>query len=512
MTPPPTAAGAAPPFRALLATELRAAIRHPFTAYVAATTAAVVILFARAPRPWVIPQLFAEDGLWTSLLHTRGFWYAAFHGRPESDYCILGNILLLEAGRWWCALVHGGDPLELPRSCAWVSYLFYGAVFSLPVLLLRRRLPAAHLAALWLLACFMPLGIHDASYSGFEILGRISNIGFACLFAAFLLVWYRNTATVAPAALVAVDAGLLLCVTTNPLAAVVLPAAAWPALRDVGRGTRSVAAVARDPAVISLFVLAAAGAGLCGLPNPWKIRPREPIPPLEVATVVELGVARNTLYPLLWPVYRHLSTGATLGALAVVAAAIHRWGLPRHRALYLGGAALLMATAAVLVVFRPELGIHIGGYRGTFPDRYFYGQHLVGLTLMAAFAADVGARLRERGWLRHLPIGALVALLVAAVVHEPPWHLAPSQCLRPEGRLFPLRAARAVEEQRFVDDRLQADPAGRFVSIPNPEGTPKRIVLPRAPLERALRARGLDPARQGEGAVLPAQALEPLAR
>ena len=509
---PARAPGAPPPFGTLLAAELAAAIRHPLITYLAATTAAVVILFARAPRPYVIPQLFAEDGLWSSLLHTRGFWYAAFHGRPESDYCILGNVLLLAAGRAWCALVHGGDPLEYPRSCAWVSYLFYGAIFSLPVLLLRRRLPAAQLLVLWLLACFLPLGIHDSTFSGFEILGRVSNIGFACLYAAFLLVWYRTTAAPGPAALVATDLGLLACVTTNPLAAVVLPAAAWPAIRDLRQGTRVAADVARDPAVVSLLMLVAACAGLCGLPNPWKIRPREPIPPLGAAAVVELGLARNTLFPLVWPVYRHLSTGLTLGMMACVVAAIHRWSLPRHRPLFLGGAALLAVTATVLVVFRPELGIHIGGYRSTFPDRYFYGQNLVGLALLAAFAADVGERLRERGWLRHLPVAGLLVLLAAAVIHEPPWRLAPSQYLRPEGRLFALRAARAVGEGRFVDERLRADPAGRFVSIPNPEGTPKRIVLPRAPLVRALVARGLDPSAPNGAGVIPAQALEPLAR
>lgn len=514
MSPSPRPGSAPEPsasLGAVFAAELAAAARHPFIAYVAATTAAVVILFARAPRPYVIPQLFAEDGLWSSLLHTRGFWYAAFHGRPESDYLILGNVLLLEAGRAWCALVHGGDPLEYPRSCAWVSYVVYAAIFSLPVLLLRRRLPAAHRLALWLLACFLPLGIHDASFSGFEILGRVSNIGFAFLYAAFLLVWFRTTAAPGPATLVAIDVGLLACVTSNPLAAAVLPAAAWPALRDLRQGTRSAADVASDPAIVSLLMLVAACAGLCGVPNPWKIRPREPIPPLGAAAVVELGLARNTLYPLVWPIYRHLSTGLTLGAMACVVAAIHRWSLPRHRPLFVGGAALLAVTATVLVVCRPELGIHIGGYRGTFPDRYFYGQNLVALALLAAFAADVGERLRDRPWLRHLPVAGLAALVVAAAIHEPPWRLAPSQCLRPEGRLFAQRAARAVEEGRFVDDRLQADPAGRFVSIPNPEGTPKRIVLPRAPLVRALRARGFDPSADGS-AVLPAHALEPLSR
>lgn len=339
----------------------------------------------------------------------------------------------------------------------------------------------------------------------------MSNIGFPCLYAAFLLVWYRTTSAPGPVVLVAIDLGLLACVTSNPLAAAVLPAAAWPAIRDLRYGTRSAADLARDPSVVSLLMLMAACAGLCGVPNPWKIRPREPVPPLGPAAVVELGLARNTLYPLVWPVYRHLSTGLTLGAMACVVAAIHRWSLPRHRSLYVGGAALLAVTATVLVVFRPELGSHIGGYRGTFPDRYFYGQDLVGLALLAVFAADVGERLRDRGWWRHLPVVGLLALVVAAAIHEPPWRLAPSQCLRPKGRLFALRAARAVEEGRFVDDCLRADPEGLFVSIPNPEGTPKRIVLPRVPLVRALRARGIDPVATDDSAVVPAQALEPLA-
>lgn len=496
MTPPPSTEPLPPPPAATahggrsFGSDIHRVLLHPFTAYLAATTAAVVVLFARAPRPYVVPQLFAEDGMWSSLVHTRGFLHAAFHGRPESDYTILGNILLLEAGKAWCHLVHGGDPLEYARSCALVSYVFVAAVVSLPVLLLRHRLPPPFLAALWLAGCVLPLGIHDRTFSGFEILGRVSNAGFVCLYAAFLLVWHRTTAAPRGARLAAVDLGLLACITTNPICAAVLPAAVWPQARAVWRGRRTAADVARDPAVVGLVLLAAAAAGLCGLPNPWKIRPREPVPPLDVAGIVEIALARSTLYPVLWPVYRHLGTGLVLAATVLVVALVARVSTPHRRMVYLGGGALLALVAAVLVVFRPELGTHLRGYDGTFPDRYFHGQNLVGVALLVTLAADVSRRALHRRWLRHVPLALVAAWIVAAVLHEPPWRLAPSQTLRPEGRLFALRAARAVTAGSFVDERFAPDPDGRFVLIPNPEGTPKKFVFPREPLIRALAARG----------------------
>lgn len=476
--------------RPTLAGEIATVIRHPLVAFLAATTAASVILFARAPRALVVPQLFAEDGRWTALLHTRGFWHAALHGRPEGDYAVVGNILLLAAGRAWCDLAHGGDPLELARSCALVSYLFFAAVVSLPVLLLRHRLPAPFLAAAWLAGCLLPLGIHDPTFSGFEILGRACNAGFLCLYAAFVLVWHRTSAAPRGIRRAAVDLGLLLCITTNPLCAAVLPAAIWPQARAAWRGQTTVARLARDPAVASLLPVAIVAAALGGLPVPAAGAGTERVPALDLAAVVEIAVARSTLYPLLWPVYRRLDTGTVLAALVGVVALVARIAPPSRRPPYLGGGALLAVVAAVLVVFRPALGLHLHGYRATFPDRYFLGQNLVGAALVVTFAADVTTRLEGRRWLRWLPGALVTAWLVAMLVHEPPWRLAPSQFLRPEARDFPLRAARAVAAGSFVDEDFTPDPDGRFVLIPNPEGTPKKFVFPREPLIRALAARG----------------------
>jgi hypothetical protein len=490
----PSRRGAGATLAGLVVEHVWDVLRGPSFRFVAATAAAFVVFFARAPGAWVNPVFFAEDRDWTTLLVTHGFWHTVFHARP--DYAVLGNVAVLWVGMRLCDLV-GGDPLTIPRYQAVVSYLVFAIVVSLPLALLRRRLRPEALAAVWLLALAMPLGIHSGTWSGYEILGRATNVGFAALFVAFLLVWVRLTTDLRPVRTVAIDAGLTACVLTNPIATALLPVAAWPALRPLLRcrdraGLRTaIAGIAGDPAMWSLVaatLFCLTGTGLPTLPGHDPRTAVVALKPFDWA--VECGLARSLLYSLSWPIYRWLNTDRTVALAALALWLTWRFGLPRHRWLYAGGLALLALTSATLVFKRPEAANHLGGYRTTFPDRYFYAQYLIGLPLIAAFASDLQTRLAARPFLARLPLAALFALAALAVVREPPGKIADSQFIVDDDGCFSRSAARAVAlgAWRGADGKPAAD--GAFVGIPAHPSMPKEVLLPRAAVERAIIAVG----------------------
>jgi hypothetical protein len=469
-------------------------LSSPGFRFLAATAVAFLILFARAPGAWVTPLFFAEDRDWTSLLVTRGFWHTVCHARP--DYCVFGNVLVLWTGMRLCDLCAGGDPLQLARWQAVASYLAFALVVSLPVLLLRRRLPSPAILAVWLLGVFMPLGIHSGSWSGYEILGRGLNVGFAALPVAFLLVWVRVTphGPRSPLKTVLLDLGLLACVATNPVCTIVIPAAAWPFLARMwhaGPGHRADAwrHLRADPALWSLAILGLATLACNGIPAPNRGSPAPSAPALALAQGVEMGLARSLFYALTWPIYRWLNTDRTLLFAALALGLTWRYGLPRHRLLYAGGLALLAVTSLTLVLCRRELADCLHSYRTTFPDRYYYAQYLVGLPLVAAFATDVATRLAGRQHLRHLPMAALHALALLAACREPPWKVSESQFIVDDDGCFARNAARAVAAGVYRTADRAATPDGPFVGIPAHPAFPTEVLLPRAAVERAVAAR-----------------------
>lgn len=466
-----------------------AVCRSPRFQFLAATLAATVIFFARAPVAFMAPLLFAEDRAWTTQLVTRGFWETAFHARE--DYCILGNVIVVWLGMQACEWFCDGDVFELPRCLALVSYLVMGAAVSLPVLLLRRQLRPVYLLAAWLLACFLPLGIHSASWSGFEILGRAINLGYVFLFIAFVLVWHRIANVTTASQAVPVDLGLLVCTATNPLCIAMLAATGWPFLRRLVRPQASRFAVLRDPSFVSLCALAIGCFAVNGVPESRRpdVQTRTPSPSVGFDVAVEMGVARNLLYPLVWPIYHRLGTSSTLALAGLATWCLWRFGQHRHRPVIAGGLATVGMVSIVLITCRPEVGILLDGYRSTFPDRYFYGQNLVVTLVAVVFAADVAERLRDRPRMAWLPAAALIGLALAAAVREPAWQVADSQFLLAGDDCFESGARRAVHGRQFVDAARNPDPRGPFVEVTVQAGCEKSLLLPREAVVRSLAMR-----------------------
>jgi len=464
-----------------------AVCRSPRFQFLAATLAATVIFFARAPVAFMAPLLFAEDRAWTTQLVTRGFWETAFHARE--DYCILGNAIVVWLGMQACEWFCGGDVFELPRCLALVSYLVMGAAVSLPVLLLRRQLRPVYLLAAWLLACFLPLGIHSASWSGFEILGRAINLGYVFLFIAFVLIWHRIANVTTASQAVPVDLGLLVCTATNPLCIAMLPATVWPYRGRLFATRASRSLLLRDPVFASLCVLAVGCLVVNGVPEPRGHEPEMPAASVGFDAAVEMGVARSLLYPLVWPIYHRLGTVSTLSIAALAAWCLWRFGHPRHRLVVAGGLATVGMVSIVLITCRPEVGILLDGYRSTFPDRYFYGQNLVVTLVAVVFAADVAERLRDRPRMAWLPAAALIGLALAAAVREPAWPVADSQFLLAGDDCFESGARRALHGRQFVDAARNPDPRGPFVEVTVQAGCEKSLLLPRESVVRSLAMR-----------------------
>ena len=461
--------------------------RSPVFQFLAATLAATVIFFARAPVAFMSPLLFAEDRAWTSQIVTRGFWETAFHARE--DYCILGNVIVVWLGMQACEWLCGGDVFQLPRCLAVTSYLFMGAAVSLPILLLRRQLQPAFLCTAWLLACFLPLGIHSASWSGFEILGRAINLGYVFLFIAFVLIWHRAANVKKAWQAVPVDLGLLVCTATNPLCIAMLPATAWPFLRQLIGPPAARVAVLRDPVFLSLCLLAVGCLLVNGVPESRGSAAETAVSHVSLDVAIEMGVARSLLYPLVWPIYHRLGTWSTLAVAAAATWCLWRFGQPRHRLVYIGGLATIGLVSIVLVTCRTELGALLEGYRSTFPDRYYYAQNLIAMLMAVVFAADVAERLRDQPRLAWLPAAALVGLALAAAVREPVWRVAKSQFLLAGDDRFESGARTAVRDRQFVDAGLNPDPDGRFVQVTVQRGCQKPLLLPRDAVVRSLALR-----------------------
>lgn len=464
-----------------LAAGLGAVIHHPVFLFLSATAVAFVILFARSPAAYVYPTMLAEDGGWASLLMRRGLWHAVLNARQ--DYFVAGNIFLLWVGMRLCDLLYGGDPLQLPRCFALVSYLFLAAAFSLPVLILRKRLPPVFIFLLWLLACLLPMGTASGYPSGFEIIGRIHNNGYVCIFIAFILVWYRNTDASSRISFLLTDCCLCACVTTNPMCLAIAPAAAWPLARELVARRMSLRALARSSSLHGLIPLAL----ICAL-TAHRVTsgpPRDPSPAMPTEAAIEVGIARNVLYPVVWPFYTSLNTDRTLLVLGIVAFGIARYGHRSRRGIYLSAALVLAATSLALVHLRRELGQCMHDYASTWPDRYFYGQNLLGLLVVVVFAADQATQLRARPRLAWLPAAALAGLAALAAYREPIWPLPAAQFMLNES--FADRAADAVRAGAFVDVNDQPAPDGDFVKIAiHPDGW--HMTLPRRGVEKSLDA------------------------
>ncbi len=416
---------------------------RPFLLFSVLLLLGTAIIFARNPIALFHPSMFAEDGVWTSVVYRHGslasYWMARL------DYLVVGNMMLINlAVAANHAIIGADDITRLPEAIAVVSYVFFAAVAALPVVALRSYMSLSARLLLWFLLLLIPVGS-----SAKEIFGFVVNVGFSFAFIAVMIVLWRESFAVRPwrTDLLALDVVLLVCCATNPI--VIGIAGAYLLFRfGVFRG-RSIndwllAAVLLPIAIVDAI-------GILTVPNDQAGGV------ITASGLVYTALARPLLYPLLFPWYDQLNHALTLilSALLIALFVLGWRETPHKRGLgfVLFSAAL---TTLAIAIQRPNYVQHLSDYATSYPDRYYLAQNLFVLTAIVwaaeAFMRSGALRLKAAG-------SAMVAGLMLMYA------------LNPE-RIFDFHALRnmtpaepAFAQQLRMGRTLQNDPDVMEVDI-----------------------------------------------
>ena len=384
--------------------------------FVGAIVAGVAILYVRDPHSLLVPTLYTEDGVWMARLFNAGFWHTLIHAKGgETPYFVTLNILLLQAAKTLNAACFGDSLAYLPRFVSILAMTFYSTLALLTVRLLRRWLSPAAGCLLWALVIFMPLG-----GSSFEVLGRVSNIGYGMLcLCVCLLVWRRTADRGRPGAIMAADAGVLLCATTNPLCYPVIAADyAHRGWRLWTSRTGMVAVVRRSASARSAVIVGSLLAASVVAMTHLEPRPTDYLLDTVYADeLIESVVARPVLYPLMFPWYGCLDDAASVAAvIGLVGLAWWLTAEAREARTVVAATATAAGYASLATVAtRPGLTVVLDHYRTTLLDRYYYGTSLL-VVVAVCVAASAGLRgaLPAR---RRAAVAVLAALLMTYTTH-----------------------------------------------------------------------------------------------
>lgn len=359
----------------------------------------LAILVLRNPDPLVNPAMFTEDGSWTEFYFHLGAVQTFLRARP--DYYVFGNVALLQVAMAANAILIGDNIDHLPVFIAAVSFGFYAVTATFTLLALRPYMGTG-----WRLLCvaavvLLPMGGHMN-----EILGRVSNVGFAFYVIATLALLLRLSLPHRrfSVATFAIDLVLLFCAFTNPLAALPILLVAGLGFAD-RRGRASV-----NTYLLAVFGILSVLSTVAGFDTPLVERGEAR---LTLDGLIVAGVARPLLYPFLFPYYEFLAnrTVILLGCVLVLYLVFGWWAAKSRLAMAFLLCSLGIVTAAT-ALSRPDLHHYLLAYRSTFPDRYFYAQNV--LVLIAFVWATRSLCLRFRRF-RVLPI-ALVGPVVGVWV------------------------------------------------------------------------------------------------
>lgn len=349
----------------------------------------VIILYLRNAHSIMVPVLFTEDGTWSAELINRGFFNMLFNAK--ADYFVFGNILFLGLAQLTNGVFFGHNLTYLPHFVSLFSTLFYAAIAVVPVVLLREVLRIEARLLLWLLVLLVPLG--DSSY---EVLGRLSNIGFAFIFlASCLLIWrHYSLHEGSRKQIIATDAMLFLCANTNPLCYPLIlfafAAEAWQHRQksNIPTGIAWIRGYFSNFRIQSAFVLLS----ILFITGVWILL-RDKVGSgsahegvFDKNSLIEAVCARVLLCPFVFPFYSHLSKifGVGMSLVFFVGFFILVKRSKREKNLFIFSGALLAYATILTVWSRPVLTQLLHNFQSTFPDRYYFGLTLLVYLLVAA--------------------------------------------------------------------------------------------------------------------------------
>lgn len=175
----------------------------------------MLVFLMRNPDPILNPVLYTEDGLWIGKALTNGWLNLFFDAREQKDYFAWGNVLLLGLAFFVSWIFYGYNLSHLPIAIAVCSYAFFGMIATLAF-----YLTAGDISKKWRIAIYVLILLTPMGHSGNEVWGRISNIGYAFVFLAVLLLIWREQKleqNLSFTKILLIDIALIFCLNTNPV-------------------------------------------------------------------------------------------------------------------------------------------------------------------------------------------------------------------------------------------------------------------------------------------------------
>jgi len=448
-----------------------------------------LIFFFRNPDAFINPVFYTEDGQdYIGPIFTRGFWSTFF--TTHRGYHTFGNILLSGLAVVINNIFRAGDILYLPQSIAIVSYMFYALVATLPVLLLSNKIRSHYLVALALISSFFPLNGSD-----YEVIGRISNVGYAFFYIAFVLVAYRIFCIRRSYFVFLIDFALFLCANTNPVVFLLIPTIYIQYAKSILIDKAEFNIVRKNPTFISAIILSISlllqGVNVF-LGGALDQQPGYLDSPFVYSNAIEMLIARSILYPIIHPIYAYFNDAITILFFAFLIVGFVLFSKKANYGLYALGFYALFTFTIMAAIFRPGLSEVFQDYQGI-PGlwaRFYYGQNLLAIFLIVLLFHDIASRIKLLASCRLLMLLMLAIFLVG-------WsgvssYGNPSHPMRDIGN-FEQTLIAALSERRFVNAFGILDSNGRFLEIPiYPTKTDHlwTIVIPRELAEKSVANQG----------------------
>jgi hypothetical protein len=289
------------------------------------------------------------------------------------------------------------------------------------------------------------------------------------------------------------DTGLVICAATNPFCLLFIPAVIWPYLKGV-LCHHSQTGILNRKGLVSLTMLVIMSAIIAFKPLTTSMEPYKDLTiKLTPSMAVEIGVARNIIYPVIHPYYHKMGTVSVLLILVLTVGIIAKFGKKENYGIYAGAGLLLLITTVVLVITRPMLRFNADGYSSTYPDRYYFAQNMIGIVILIIFANDLESRISGR-WIRFLPLILLLVNSFLPINRNAPGKLSSSQFIPADNGLFCDQVVQSYEHYLLMSDKTHPPgmPYLRVYIFPN---DPKCSV--KLPLERVRDAIGKRSCREG---------------
>lgn len=380
------------------------------TEYLCLFLIGIIILFLRSAHTLTMPHIYTEDGSWSGMIWQNGFLRTLFNAR--ADYLVFGNVILLKMAQIFNDIFFGDNLSYYPLLISIISYCFFSLLALTPVIYLKKVLVKPVRIFIWLLILLLPLG--DTSY---EIIGRISNVGYAVYFIVYcLLVWRKlNSQTAKKYNLVIVDGLIFIACATNPICIPLVVVAFLIDIISEYRKNSKESFVQGTKKVINKFYFKSWISNILLITISFIyifIRMlKKDIPVNSSGEVINFSetiefLARNILFNFVYPIYYKLTNKIVIMLLVILIASlifIYRYLHKTEKKFFISAVCATIFLISTMFITRPGLTNLLNNYTTTFPDRYFYGQNLMMLIIISipiseAFRAGKNKVYRNSVW------------------------------------------------------------------------------------------------------------------